>query len=136
MTVIRADLDGFTPAEPVRDAGPYTLKVTSAEDKEVTTKQGDKRVILEILLRILESGLKNPKLVRYTLWMPHAGQTAEQKNAAQGQIIRFKKACGIEDYEDDDIDTSEILGAEFDATLKLIEDSEYGDKNEIRRILA
>lgn len=129
--MIDVDLDGYVAPEIVTDTNPYTLKVVQIEPRDLEVK-GQARKVIDVLLRIMDSGLVNPKPVRYTIWLPSPTDTPEQKNSAQGKIIRFKQAVGDDSKG---LNVAGAIGAEFQATLKVKRDENYGDSNEIKRIL-
>lgn len=112
----------------------YTLAVRSMSERAVETKRGP-ATIVETFLALVDSGLENPKMVKYDLWLPRTSDTSEQINAAKGKIRRFKAALGA-DPDEAGLDKVELVGAQLQATLKLIRDEVYGNKNEIKRILA
>jgi hypothetical protein len=135
MPVIKTDLSGHIEPEIVKEAGPFTLKVVAVDLRTVNVK-GTERDIIDVLFRIMDSGLINPKPVKYGIWLPSASQEASHKNSAQGQLIRFRKAIGDTAPDTDEFDTDTWKGCELSATLKVVEDDQYGDRNEIRRIIA
>lgn len=131
--VIDVDVNGYQEPQVVTDKGPYTLRVSGLEVRDVVAK-GINRKVMDIQLRITDSGLVNPKGIRYSIWLPDASDTPEQRNASLGKVVRFKKAIG--DDTPGGISKSAATGAEFQALLKVREDEEYGPSNEIARILA
>lgn len=136
--VIDVDLGGYVEPEIVDGealSATYTLRLVDMNPRDVQTKNGEVTVV-DFLFKITDSGLTNPKPVRYSIWLSRSTDTPEQKNATKGRIIRFKKAFGMsdEDARAGGLAKTELLGGDVQATLKKIVDDEYGDKNEIKRL--
>jgi hypothetical protein len=132
-SLVDIDLEDYQEPQVIRDNNIYTLRILSCEKKDIITKDGKERSVLEMLLRVTDSGLINPKPIRYSLWVPDPKyDTPEQLNAAKGKIIRFNKAIG---YDGKGFDTSVAYNAEIRATLKVLRDDIYGESNVIRNII-
>ncbi len=139
MGYIDIDLGGYVEPQVVKELDQvYTLKIRSAEEKEIEFKKGGTGQVIDLLCAVTDSGLENPSLIRHTIWLPGSNDTFEQKNSRVGQIIRFKKAIGdvgVDGKPTAGLNTDNIVGCEFKAMLKLTHDDTYGDKNEIKRIV-
>lgn len=130
------DLDYKAP-EVVRDTNPHTVKVAAVpEVRQAETKDGTKSVV-DVLLKIVDTELENPKLVKYSIWLPDANDTKEQQNTGKGRIVKFQAATGLDAKSVGEFVSrlGETVGKEFQVVLKVKHDDTYGDSNEVKRIM-
>jgi len=131
-------LDDYVEPDVIRDKAPHELTVAQVTIKVVESK-GTQKEIVDFLMRPEDTGLMNVKLVKYSLWLPHSADTPEQRNVAKGRMIKVQKALNMSPAktlsEFKDRIVGEATGAKIKAVLKVRHSDEYGDSNEVERLL-
>jgi hypothetical protein len=132
MPIIDVPTDEYIEPEVVQDSDVHQLRVISTETREVETKQGTKTVV-DVVLRVMDSALINPKVFRHTLWIPGPSDPPALKNDSLGAIIRFKEAIG--DDTDKGVNPDLWVGKDIYARLRVKNDEVRGPQNAIRLIV-
>ena len=102
----------------------------------LTNKSGNQylRPICEIM-NSSDYGIKNPKDFSHYMGFPHDEQSQKQKENALSRIKQLLEACGV-DFDGGRFDPEVLIGCEFWAILKMTESDEYGEQNDISKLIA
>lgn len=133
------DLEGYQPQQLVA-ADIYRVKIRSCERKDLEwddKNTGEHKVapVINMMYTIEASAYVNPFPIFQTIWLPKAGDSAEYRNRAQGNVIALKKAVGHADPMGNGFDKSQVLGAEAYALVGLIVDKNGEEKQVIKKFV-
>jgi hypothetical protein len=112
-------------------AAEYQLRIMKAEVKQQKPEKGTGKFI-QLKCQILD---ENPYLkdVSHVLMLPGADDDLKQQNNRKLRIKEMVQAIGNDPAAPIDVDSWE--GATFWAILKETHDDQFGDKNEIQRVV-
>jgi hypothetical protein len=130
-------LDDYVEPEIVRDLAPHTLVVVKVPEIRKIEVKGVAKEVVDFFFRVVD--VENAKLVKYSVWLPSAGDPKDQQNSSKGKVIRTAKSLGLEGLAsvgEFKARLGETVGVEVQAVLKVKLDAQYGDKNEIKTILS
>lgn len=120
------DTSAIPELAPVAD-GEYDLRIMRAKETE-SKRTGRKGIML--IIDII--GEDNADDIIHTLWLPMEADDDDKRKIMLRMIKEFVLALGLP--EDGSVELDDFIGVDFTAILEL-EDSEYGRRNNIKRIV-
>jgi Protein of unknown function (DUF669) len=126
MPKIKLELDDVEEAVLVPE-GEYELQIVRVEDGE--SKKGNE--MTTIWIKVLDSEVKNPNLVRHWLTYPTSETPPDQLQMRLLDIKRFLHCFGI-DAPDGEVDSDEFQGATGKATIVQEEGDDGNTYNRLR----
>lgn len=115
------------PEQSVVPTGIYDLRIIKAQEK--TSKMGRKG-IMQIIEIVSEDNALN---IFDTLWLPMDSDDEGKKMTMLRMLKERLQALNLP--TDGSVELADFAGLEFSASVVLTEDPEYGNKNEIKKIL-